>query len=1181
MFYKIQHHIIENVEEVMSNNVEKLPIDGNEGVARIAYKMSDVFTIYPITPSSPMGEMADQFCAKGDRNIFGLKPTVTEMQSEGGAAGAMHGALQTGSLASTFTCSQGLLLMIPNMYKIAGELTPCVIHVAARSLAAQGLSIFGDHQDVMAVRQCGFAMLSSGSVQEAQDMALIAHLVTLESRVPFINFFDGFRTSHEINKIELISDETIKSMIREKYIIEHRNRSLRPDAPVMRGTSQNPDVYFQGREATNKYYNAIPEIVKKYLKEFANLTGREYNLYDYYGAKDAERLIVILGSGVQAIKETVDALKDEKVGVLQVRLYRPFYAKDFVGIIPSTIKKIAVLDRTKEPGSLGEPLYLDVVSALNEENRKDIRVVGGRYGLSSKEFTPSMAKGIFDELKKPEPKNHFTIGINDDVTNTSLDYSNNFVIKHNDVKEAIFFGLGSDGTVGANKNTIKIICDRDEYYGQAYFVYDSKKAGSVTESHLRFGKNKINSTYLVQKADFIGCHQFNFLFKIDILGRIKDGGTLLLNTHYSKDEVWDQLPKVIQESIIDKHLKLYVIDAYEVADKANMGSRINTIMQTCFFKLANVIEPAEAIDEIKKAIVKTYSKKGQQIVDNNIKAVDDSLSHLFEVNYPDKITSKFELENKISKDAPDFVKNFTARLIAGQGETIKVSEMPADGTFPTDTAKYEKRDIADKIAVWDESKCIQCGQCILACPHSCLEAKSYTKDQIESAPSCFKFKEVIGDKTGEKKYTIQISPEDCTGCSICVLSCPVNALSMEPKQKVIDDEKISKTFFDTLEGIEFYDPNNIKDIQFKDSMFKYSGACAGCGETPYLSLLTKLFGDRMVVANATGCSSIYGGNLPTTPWSKNKEERGPAWSNSLFEDNAEFGFGYKISEETQKAEVIELLNKFTDVLGKNLVDKILEFSNKTKDQDIKEQKEMINSIKEKLMNINNPEALHLISLIDVMIKRSVWIVGGDGWAYDIGFGGLDHVLASGKNINVLVMDTEVYSNTGGQASKATNLGASAKFAVNGKETNKKDIGAIAMTYGNIYVAQVAIRGNPMQTFKAFKEAEEYDGPSLIIGYSSCIAHGTPMEQSFIQQKNAIDSGLWMLYRYNPSLLEKGKNPLQIDSKEPKPDLLETFLYAETRYSYLKNTDSNVISNLKAFIDRRWKKYRLLADNSII
>jgi pyruvate-ferredoxin/flavodoxin oxidoreductase len=1164
-----------------SRKFEKLPIDGNEAVARIAYKMSDVFVIYPITPSSPMGELADQFCARGDRNIFGLKPTVTEMQSEGGAAGAMHGALQTGSLASTFTCSQGLLLMIPNMYKIAGELTPCVMHVAARSLAAQGLSIFGDHQDVMSVRQCGFAMLSSGSVQEAQDMALIAHLASLESRVPFINFFDGFRTSHEINKIELIDDEVIRSLLKYEYIVQHRNRALRPDIPVMRGTAQNPDVYFQGREAANKYYDAIPEIMDSYLRDFGELTGRKYGLCDYYGHKDAENVIIMMGSGVQAVRDVLNSSRDEKIGVLQVRLYRPFSPKHLVKMLPASTRKIAVLDRTKEPGSLGEPLYLDVVSALREEGRNDINViVGGRYGLSSKDFTPAMVKGIYSELSSAKPKNHFTVGINDDVTNTSIKYPSDFVIRWPDIKEAIFFGLGSDGTVGANKNTIKIICDKDEYYGQAYFVYDSKKSGSITESHLRFGKSKIDSTYLVQKADFIGCHQFNFLFKIDVLGKINEGGILLLNSHYSKDEVWDQLPRTVQNEIIRKQIRLYTIDAYEVAERANMGTMINTIMQTCFFKLSEVIDPAEAIDKIKKAIVKTYSKKGEKIVNNNIKAVDDSLSNLYEVKYPKTATSNIEIKNETFSDAPEFVKRFTAKLIAGQGETLKVSDMSVDGTFPTDTAKYEKRNIADKIAVWDNEKCIQCGLCVLSCPHSCLDAKSYSRAQLAKAPPCFKYKEAVGDRTGERLYTIQISPEDCTGCSICTIACPVQALSMQPKQEVLDDESKSRRFFDTVDGIISDDPGNVKDIQYRESLFRYSGACAGCGETPYLSLVTKLFGDRMVVANATGCSSIYGGNLPTTPWSKDKEGRGPAWSNSLFEDNAEFGLGFKISQETQREETLELLGKLKSRLGEDLVDSIIENSTSPKDQNIREQRKRIALLRDKLATVNDFESLHLAAIVDVMIPRSIWIIGGDGWAYDIGFGGLDHVLASGKNINVLVMDTEVYSNTGGQASKATNLGASAKFTIDGKRTHKKDLGAIAMTYGNIYVAQVAIRGNPAQTLRALKEAEDYNGPSIVVGYSSCIAHGAPLENSFTQQKNAVESGLWMLYRYNPALVGQGKNPLQIDSREPKLDLLETYMYAETRYEYIRKTNSDyaksALEDLKKHIANRWKKYNSMA-----
>lgn len=1165
---------------------KKKPIDGNEAAARIAYKMSDMFAIYPITPSSPMGELADEFSAKGELNIFGLKPSVTEMQSEAGAAGALHGALQTGSLASTFTCSQGLLLMIPNMYKIAGEMTPCVIHVAARALAAQGLSIYGDHQDVMAVRQTGWAMLSSGSVQEAHDSALVAHLATLEAKVPFVNFFDGFRTSHEINKIELIDDETIKSMLNENAILECRNRSLRPDEPVMRGTAQNIDVYFQGRESTNKFYNAIPELVEKQFKKLKELTGREYKLFDYYGDANADRVVVMMGSGVQAVRETIEELNKngEKVGVLQVRLFRPFSSKHLANALPKSVKKIAVLDRTKEPGSEGEPLFLDVVAGLKIEGRNDIEVFGGIYGLSSKEFTPAMAKGVYDNLKSSTPKKRFTIGIKDDLTNMSLDYSSDFHTDMPNVNQSIFFGLGSDGTVGANKNTIKIITDREEYYGQAYFVYDSKKSGSVTESHLRFGPKPINSTYLVQKADFIGCHQFPFLFKLDILGRIKKGGTLLLNTHYSKDEVWNQLPKPVQQIMIYRDVKFYIIDAYKVADETKMGTRINTIMQTCYFKLANVMPLDEALKDIKEAIVKTYSKKGQALVDNNIAAVDGSLANLFEVNYPKEVSSKIGMEEKVGKDAPKFVQEVTAKMIAGQGEEITTSMMPYDGTFPTDTTKYEKRDVADKISVWDEKKCIQCGQCVYACPHSCLEAKMFSAEELKNAPSCFKAIPVMGDKEGKIQYRIQISPEDCTGCSICVLACPVGALSMVEKDSVIKDEKCTLKFFDGLEGKEVEDPKDIKNVQFKESLFKYSGACAGCGETPYLSLISKLYGDRMVAANATGCSSIYGGNLPTTPWGKNKEGRGVAWSNSLFEDAAEFGYGFKLSQETQYLEAIDLMGKLQDVIGADLVKEITDNYGKVTDKEVKSQIERIEKAKKSLEKNNSFEAKHLISIIDVMLERSVWIIGGDGWAYDIGFGGLDHVLASGKKINVLVMDTEVYSNTGGQSSKATNMGASAKFAVNGKTTFKKDLGAIAMTYGNIYVAQIASRANPAQTMKAIKEAEAYNGPSLIIAYSSCIAHGAALETSFTQQKNCVESGMWMLYRYNPALIAEGKNPLVIDSKEPKLDLLETYLYAETRYSSIKKANPELakkdVELLKEHIARRWKRYRLLADNLI-
>ncbi len=1161
---------------------QQLPLDGNEATARIAYKVSDIFAIYPITPSSPMGELVDQLSSNKETNIFGNKPKVVEMQSEAGVAGALHGALQTGSLASSFTCSQGLLLMIPNLYKIAGEMSPCVIHVAARSLAAQALSIFGDHQDVMAVRQTGFAMICSASVQEAQDTALIAHAATLEAKIPFIHFFDGFRTSHEINKINLISDTIIKELIDERFIAEHRERALNPEKPFIRGTAQNPDVYFQGRETTNKYYSNLDKILEKYFNKFAEATGRKYDLFEYFGHPEAEKIIVIMGSGTQTVKETIESLPNKKLGVIQVKLYRPFLVKHFIKVLPKTVQKIAVLDRTKECGSIGEPLYLDVLGALHENKIENISVVGGRYGLSSKEFTPAMVKAIFDNLEAQEPKNHFTVGIIDDVTNNSLVYDENFIINKDNIREAIFFGLGSDGTVGANKNSVKIICNQAGNYGQAYFVYDSKKSGSITESHLRFGKKPINSPYLIQQADFIACHQFSFLFKIDILKRIKTGGTFLLNTHYSKEEVWNHLPRVVQETIINKKLHFYIIDAYEVADQTNMGSKINTIMQTCFFKLTEIIDTDKAIQEIKNSIVKTYSKKGQDIIDNNIQAVDKALDYLYKVEYTDQITSKLQLEHKIPKDAPEFVKNVTAKLISHNGEEIKVSEMPIDGTFPSDTSKYEKRNIAEKIAVWDQNKCIQCGRCILSCPHSCLEAKFYSKEELTNMPPCFKVVKLMGDRTDSNMYTIQISPEDCTGCSICAIACPVQAIHMEIKEKVIAEDLINKKFFDKIKPEEVHDVSNIKNIQFKESLFKYSGACAGCGETPYLSLLTKLFGDRMIVANATGCSSIYGGNLPTTPWSKNSCGQGPAWSNSLFEDNAEFGLGMQISLEDQRTQTLNLLTSLTEDLDSTLVKNLIDGLTKINDVDIKEQRARLAILKEKLKQLNKKEAKRLYYLADNLLPKSVWIIGGDGWAYDIGYGGLDHVLASGKNVNILVMDTEVYSNTGGQASKATPLGAVAKFATEGKRTFKKDLGWMAMTYNNVYVAQIAIRANPQQALQALKEAGEYNGPSIIIAYGSCLSHGIKLENSFEQQKKAVESGMWLLYRYNPGLVEKGKNPLQLDCKEPNIQKLEDFLSRENRFLLVKKNNPDfyekILEDLKKSTLCKWQKYKLISEN---
>lgn len=1152
-------------------------IDGNAATAKIAHKLSEVVAIYPITPSSPMGELADELSGKKEKNIFGTVPKIEEMQSEAGVAGAIHGMVQTGSLACTFTCSQGLLLMLPNMYKISGELSPCVFHIAARSLASQALSIFGDHQDVMAVRGSGWALLSSGSIQESHDMALISHLSTLESRIPFVHFFDGFRTSHEINKIEMIDDDIIKEMLNEDFVIEHKKRALNPDNAFIRGTAQNPDVYFQGRESVNKFYDKVPAIVQKYMDGLAGITGRKYHLFDYYGHKTPEKVIILMGSAASTVKETVEYMssKGEKVGFIQVRLYRPFSINHFMDSLPKSVKKIAVLDRTKEPGALGEPLYQDVLNALVEKKRMNIDVIGGRYGLSSKEFTPAMIKTILDELDKSNPKNHFTIGINDDVTNTSLKYDENYSIDDGNTKTAVFFGLGSDGTVGANKNSIKIIGSKEEYYAQAYFVYDSKKAGSVTESHLRFGKKPINSTYLIKEADFVGCHQFSFLHKRDILRKLKKDGTFLLNSHFSPEEVWIKLPKVVQEQIIAKNAKFYVVDAYEAADKTGMGSRINTIMQTCFFALANIIEKKEAIEKIKESIRKTYGKKGEEVVKKNIDAVDAALDYMYEVKYPEQVNSQIEmLQAVVGDDIPDFVKNFTCKLLEGKGDEVPVSLMPCDGTFPSGTAKYEKRGISDKIAVWHAEHCAQCGSCVFACPHSAIRAKIYDKSELTKAPKDFSAIDLKGDKTG-KKYTIQISPQDCTGCGLCVQSCPLHkAITMEEKSPILESQKNSNKFFDGLGNSEG-EVENIRSAQFKEPLFEFSGACVGCGEIPYLKLVTQLYGDRMIVANATGCSSIFGGNLPTTPWSKDKDGRGPAWSNSLFEDNAEFGFGFKVSMEKQKEFAIELLNDLSSKLGGTLAKDIIKTSPTRTNKDVKLQRERIAKAKEKLAGSKDSKVKHLLSVIDSMVDRSIWIVGGDGWAYDIGFGGLDHVIASGRNINVLVLDTEVYSNTGGQSSKATPRGAVAKFAMQGKKTVKKDLGRILMAYGNVYVAQVAIRANPAQALKAIKEAEAHDGPSLIVAYSSCIAHGVNLGDSIEQQKRAVKSGYWPLYRYNPAL----SNPMQLDCQDPSIPL-EEYLQKENRFRVLKKNNPDEADELFRLmgedVKKRWRDYKKMA-----
>ncbi len=1175
--------------------------DANEATAYAAYRLNEVIAIYPITPSSNMGEYADQWMAENIPNIWGTIPLVTQMQSEGGAAGAVHGALQAGALSTTFTASQGLLLMLPNMYKIAGELTPTVFHISARSLSAQALSIFGDHQDVMACRATGFAMLASNSVQEAQDCAVIAQAATLRSRIPFMHFFDGFRSSHEINKIERVSDETLRAMINDDLIIAHRKRALTPDAPVLRGTAQNPDVYFQGRETVNKYYDACVGIVEEEMQRYGDLTGRYYQIMEYVGAPDAERVLVLMGSGAETAGETAKYLaeKGEKVGVVVVHLYRPFSIKHLMSALPATVKKIAVLDRTKEPGALGEPLYQDVVNAVQVGLADGTAryasapvVVGGRFGLSSKDFTPAMVNGVFEELKKDQPKRQFTIGIIDDVTHLSLEYDATFEILKDNVVQAMFFGLGSDGTVGANKNSIKIIGDETENFAQGYFEYDSKKSGSVTVSHLRFGAQPIRAPYLISEgeANFIGCHQVSFVERFDMLRFARPGSVFLLNSIYGPEEVWDTLPKSMQKDLIEKKINFYVIDAYAVADRTGMGQRINTIMQTCFFAISGILPREEAIEAIKHSIEKTYGKRGEAVVKKNFAAVDQAIANMHKVTVPDTVTSELVRRAAVPAEAPEYVREVLGMMIDRNGDRIPVSKMPDDGTFPTATTKWEKRNIALEVPVWEPDICIQCATCAYVCPHAAIRAKVYKNEQLENAPETFKS---VPSKARDWKegysWTIQVAVEDCTGCGLCVENCPGKdktnpsrkAINMAPQPPIREAEMKNWDFFLSLPNLErsqIPSLHLVKNSQLLEPLFEFSGACAGCGETPYIKLATQLYGDRMVVANATGCSSIYGGNLPTTPYAQNADGRGPAWSNSLFEDNAEFGLGMRLTIDKLNEYARELLKKHADTVGAELAESILNASQKD-EKEIEAQRQRVAQLKDMLKDNPDNELKNLVSVADYLVRKSVWIIGGDGWAYDIGYGGLDHVLASGRDVNVLVLDTEVYSNTGGQSSKATPRGAVAKFAANGRDKPKKDLGMMAMTYGNIYVARVAMGYNNSQTLKAFLEADAYEGPSLIIAYSHCIAHGVDMKMGLHQQKLAVSSGAWTLFRYDPRLADVGKNPLQLDSKAPSTKVAD-YAYNETRYRMLLQSDEEraemLMRSAEKDAQRRWSMYEQMA-----
>ena len=1157
----------------------KVPHDGNSACAHVAHATNEVIAIYPITPSSNMGEIADEKSAAGQKNIWGTVPSVAEMQSEGGAAGAVHGALCTGALTTTFTASQGLLLMIPNMYKIAGELTPTVFHVSARAIACQGLSIFGDHSDVMGVRQTGFAMLASANPQECMDMALIAQAATLESRVPFIHFFDGFRTSHELQKIEEISFDDMRAMIDNDLVHEFRSRAMSPDHPYLKGTAQNPDVYFQGRETVNPYYGKCARIVQKAMDKFAQVVGRKYHLVDYYGAPDADNVIVVMASASDTVHETVDYLnkQGQKTGVVKIRLFRPFDTKALLDIIPATVKKIAVLDRTKEPGSIGEPLYCDVRTAIGEAmERGDTKfsawpkVVGGRYGLGSAEFTPSMAKSVFDELDKPSPKNHFVVGITDDLTGNYLPFDRSLSVESNDVHRALFYGLGSDGTVSANKNSIKIIADKTDNFAQGYFVYDSKKAGTITVSHLRFGKNPIRSPYLVSSATFIACHNFSFVERYNMLDSLAEGGTFLLESPFDKETVWSRLPGRMQKQLIDKKARFFVIDAIGIAEKIGLGPRINIIMQTAFFKISKVITEDTAIEAIKYAVKKTYGRKGDAIVNMNIAAVEKALEGIQEVALSAAPTNPIEPIRVVPDDAPEFVRTVTEQILKQEGDLLPTSMIPADGCWPTGTTCFEKRNIAVNIPVWNPQTCIQCHRCALLCPHAAIRPKAYDAKYLENAPATFKSTDAKGKEFAGLKYTLQIAPEDCTGCGLCVDNCPTNgkgdAIVMQPQAPLRKSEAENWKYFLSIPDTDptLVNKATVKGSQFVRPLFEFSGACAGCGETAYIKLVTQLFGDRAIIANATGCSSIYGGNLPTTPYCKRADGRGPAWNNSLFEDNAEVAFGYRLTVDKFNVYATELSNKIiadgaAPAELKKLLGEIIDADQSTQ-QLIEEQRGRIDRAKAELLKVQGDDAKELLTIIDYLVKKSVWAFGGDGWAYDIGYGGLDHVLASGKNVNILVLDTEVYSNTGGQSSKATPMGAVAKFAASGKPTVKKDMAMIAMSYGYIYVARVAIGANQNQAVKAFIEAEAYDGPSLVLCYSHCINHGINMMKGSEEQKLAVESGHWPLYRYNPDLAATGKNPLTLDSKEPSIPLSD-YVYKENRYKILQRSNPEVSKKL--------------------